>query len=179
MPPASPQSCIAERACIDTPVAPIGWPLALSPPDGLTGSLPPFSVQPSVIARWPDDARALSYVGQTLVTRKRRFADGLALLDRATAAGAQDPYILYTAAWCREFVANAIERPKGAHQRVTQTPAALYAQAFPTKPLKLVVSFVPGVPEGTVRCKGRVIRVDHLPDGSIRSLPVPERAPIA
>ena len=42
-------------ACIDTPVAPIGWPFAFSPPDGLTGSRPSFAVQPSSTARapWP------------------------------------------------------------------------------------------------------------------------------
>lgn len=82
-----------------------------------------------IVGRWPDFGQALSYLGQTLVTRKRRFADGLAVLDRAVAAGGDDPYILYSAAWCREFVANAIERPKGAHQRVAEPPAALYAQA--------------------------------------------------
>lgn len=82
-----------------------------------------------VIARWPQFAPALSYAGQTLVTRRRRFAEGLALLDRAVAADGTDPYILYTAAWCREFVANAIERPKGAHQPVADPPAALYARA--------------------------------------------------
>ena len=83
----------------------------------------------AVVERWPEYGQALSYLGQTLVTRKRRFAEGLAVLDRAVAAGGGDPYILYSAAWCREFVANAIERPKGAHQRVAEPPAALYAQA--------------------------------------------------
>ena len=82
-----------------------------------------------IVARWPGFAQALSYLGQTLVTRKRRFADGLAVLDRAVEADGADPYILYSAAWCREFVANAIERPKGAHQPVTEPPAALYARA--------------------------------------------------
>ena len=42
MSPAVPVSCMAASACIDTPVAPIGWPLALRPPDGLTGSRPSF-----------------------------------------------------------------------------------------------------------------------------------------
>jgi BolA protein len=44
---ASSQSCMAVSACMETPVAPIGWPLALRPPDGLTGSRPSFWVQPS------------------------------------------------------------------------------------------------------------------------------------
>lgn len=82
-----------------------------------------------IVERWPDYAQALSYLGQTLVTRKRRFADGLVVLDRAVEVGGHDPYILYSAAWCREFAANAIERPKGAHQCVEESPAALYAKA--------------------------------------------------
>ncbi|MEI7924747.1 MAG: hypothetical protein WCI61_00955 [Chloroflexota bacterium] len=82
-----------------------------------------------VIERWPGFAQALSYYGQTLVTRKRRFSDGLAVLDRAVEAGSDDPYILYSAAWCREFAANAIERPKGAHQPVAESPRVLYAKA--------------------------------------------------
>src|SRR6266545_532878 len=53
MSPAVPVSCMPHSACIDTPVAPIGWPLAFRPPDGLTGSLPSFWVQPSRIARAP------------------------------------------------------------------------------------------------------------------------------
>src|SRR5205814_6115470 len=38
---------------VELPVAPVGWPLALRPPDGLTGSLPSFWVQPSLMARAP------------------------------------------------------------------------------------------------------------------------------
>ena len=48
-----PSSCIAVSTCIETPVAPIGWPFALSPPETLTGSLPSFWVQPSLMARAP------------------------------------------------------------------------------------------------------------------------------
>src|ERR1043165_6677600 len=62
MSPAVPVSCMAHSACIDTPVAPIGWPLALSPPDGLIGSLPSLCVQPSAMARAPafaDEAHRL------------------------------------------------------------------------------------------------------------------------
>src|ERR1700689_4540133 len=47
MSPAVPVSCIEASACIDTPVAPIGWPLALRPPDGLIGSLPSLPTIPS------------------------------------------------------------------------------------------------------------------------------------
>ena len=57
MAPAWPVNCIAVITCIDTPVAPIGWPFAFSPPEGLTGSLPSFAVQPSSTARAPCPAR--------------------------------------------------------------------------------------------------------------------------
>src|SRR6185437_15293794 len=53
MSPAVPVTCIAASTCIDTPVAPTGWPLDLRPPEGLIGSLPSFSVQPSRMARAP------------------------------------------------------------------------------------------------------------------------------
>ena len=82
-----------------------------------------------IVERWPGYGQALSYLGQTLVTRKRRFAEGLAVLARALEATPPDAYILYTAGWCEEFVANALERPKGAHQPVVEDAAALYARA--------------------------------------------------
>ena len=43
MPPASPINCIAAMTCIDTPVAPIGWPFDFNPPEGFTGSRPSFA----------------------------------------------------------------------------------------------------------------------------------------
>jgi len=83
-----------------------------------------------VVARWPEYAQARSYLGQTLVTRKRKFADGLAELDRAVAIGSDDAYILYSSGWCREFVANAMVTGKGGgHQAVEGTPEAMYASA--------------------------------------------------
>jgi tetratricopeptide (TPR) repeat protein len=84
----------------------------------------------AVVAQWPDYAQARSYLGQTLVTRKRRFADGIEELDRAVAICHDDPYILYSAGWCREFIANALAKPKGgAHQPVALTSDQLYASA--------------------------------------------------
>lgn len=37
--------------CWDTPVAPIGCPRDVRPPDGLTGSRPPISAMPSRTTR--------------------------------------------------------------------------------------------------------------------------------
>lgn len=75
----------------------------------------------------PDFCEAHAYLGNTLVTRKRRFADGLAALERAAALCPRDAGILYTLGWCREFVANALEKPRTPHQPVEQDAATLYA----------------------------------------------------
>jgi tetratricopeptide (TPR) repeat protein len=82
-----------------------------------------------VVAQWPEYGPAHAWLGQTLVTRARRFADGFEVLDRAVALASGDPYVWYTSGWCREFVANALARPKGAHQPVEQNADALYADA--------------------------------------------------
>lgn len=81
----------------------------------------------------PQYADAHAYIGNTLVTRKRRFADGLAALERAVALSPHDAALWYTLGWCREYVANALARPKGgramAQQAVAQDAATLYALA--------------------------------------------------
>ncbi len=83
----------------------------------------------AVVTRWPGFGEALSYLGQTLVTRKRRFADGLAVLGRAVEASPADPYVVYSAGWCTEFVAEELRRPKRAHQPVDGDAAWHYAAA--------------------------------------------------
>jgi tetratricopeptide (TPR) repeat protein len=83
----------------------------------------------SAVALAPDFADAHAYLGNTLVTRKRRFRDGLEAMDRAAELAPDDPAILYTAGWCHEYVANALERPRTRHQSVPQDAATLYAMA--------------------------------------------------
>ena len=80
-----------------------------------------------LVARVPDFCEAHAYLGNTLVARKRRFADGLAALELAAALCPRDAGILYTLGWCREFVANALEKPRARHQPVEQDAATLYA----------------------------------------------------
>ena len=77
----------------------------------------------------PGFAEAHAYLGNTLVTRQRRFADGLAALRLAAELAPTDAAILYTAGWCHEYVANALERPRGSHQPVEADATALYATA--------------------------------------------------
>ncbi len=80
-------------------------------------------------ARWPEHGPAHAYLGQTLVTRQRRFADGLAALARAVELDSGDAYTLYTAGWCHEFVAEELRRPKRAHQPVAGDEVHHYAVA--------------------------------------------------
>lgn len=81
------------------------------------------------VAVAPGFAEAHAYLGNTLVTRKRRFADGLAALRHAIELAPDDATILYTTGWCEEYVANALERPRRRHQAVEEGAAALYAAA--------------------------------------------------
>lgn len=106
--------------------------------DGLTGAMKLHEVgqidaalviAERLIELWPDFGDALSYLGQTLVTRKRRFADGLAILTRAVEASPEDPYVLYSAGWCTEFVAEELRRPKQKHQAVQDDAKQHYARA--------------------------------------------------
>ncbi len=83
----------------------------------------------ALLEQSPAFGEALSYLGQTLVTRKRRFADGLAILARAVDASPDDPYVIYSAGWCTEFVAEELRRPKRAHQPVPLRHADYYARA--------------------------------------------------
>ena len=64
------------------------------------------------VALAPDFAEAHGYLGNTLVTRRRAFADGLAAITRATELAPEDPWLRYTLGWCQEFVANALARPR-------------------------------------------------------------------
>lgn len=88
-----------------------------------------LAVAGNAVQRDASYAAALAYIGNTLVTRKRRFADGLAMLERAVAAEPADPALWYTLGWCREFAANALVRPKGPHQALAVDADTLYMQA--------------------------------------------------
>jgi tetratricopeptide (TPR) repeat protein len=73
----------------------------------------------------PGFADARSYLGSTLVTRRRRFSEGLAELERAREAAPGDPSVYYTLGWCCEFVAHSVSR----HTQPGLDPAELYAKA--------------------------------------------------
>ncbi len=77
----------------------------------------------------PTLAAAHAYLGNTLVTRKRRFADGLAALERAVQHAPRDATTWYTLGWCREYAAHTIERGRDRYQPPADDAPALYPAA--------------------------------------------------
>jgi tetratricopeptide (TPR) repeat protein len=73
----------------------------------------------------PEYIEALEHLATLLITRRRRYAEGLSLIDRAVAARPEDAGIWYAAGWCYEFAAHEIKRrapdaalePKALYQR--------------------------------------------------------------
>ena len=93
-----------------------------------------LAIAREAIALAPGFAEAHGYVGNTLVTRKRAFADGLAALTRATELAPDDAAIRYTLGWSQEFVANACARPRARERGQPPRESAddLYAAARAT-----------------------------------------------
>lgn len=58
----------------------------------------------------PASADALSYLGSTLVTRKRRYREGLDALERARDLAPDDPWTRFTLGWCYELIAHDLPR---------------------------------------------------------------------
>jgi len=90
-----------------------------------------LTVARDAVSQDPYYCEGWAYIGNTLVTRKRQFADGLEALERAASICPQDATIYYTLGWCREFAANALDKPKRSrpHQAVPQDAETLYAMA--------------------------------------------------
>lgn len=80
------------------------------------------------IALTPEMADAHSYLGSTLVTRKRRFAEGLRALEQARHLAADNPFIRYTLGWCYEYVAH--ELAPGATPEGLPSRRELYRRAI-------------------------------------------------
>ena len=94
----------------------------------------------------PAFGEAHAYLGNTLVTRRRRFAAGLAAMERAAALLPEDAAVRYTPGWCREFVAHAIDRGLGGpFQPVTDDAPTLYAGAREEFLLALTLDPEPGL----------------------------------
>lgn len=101
--------------------------MALHSRDEIAGAL---ATAREAVALEPRYGEAHAYLGNTLVTRRRQFADGLAAMERAAALLPRDAAVLYTLGWCREFVANALDRGRGGKfQPVTDDAPTLYQDA--------------------------------------------------
>jgi tetratricopeptide (TPR) repeat protein len=104
----------------------------------------------AAVASAPAFGAAWAYLGNTLVTRKRQFADGIAALERAAALCPDDAAVWYTLGWCQEFAANALARPKGGRVRVgdqlaAEDAATLYERAREAMLHALTLSPEPGL----------------------------------
>ncbi|MFN8639585.1 MAG: hypothetical protein U0360_09055 [Dehalococcoidia bacterium] len=80
----------------------------------------------------PTLADAHAYIGNTLVTRRRAYPEGIAALERAAALAPQDPTIWFTLGWCQEFAANALAHPRGRRREDPRglVPDDLYGAAM-------------------------------------------------
>ncbi len=79
----------------------------------------------------PGLAAAHAYIGNTLVTRRRAYREGIAALERAAELAPADAGIWFTLGWCQEFAANALAHPRGRGREDPRglVPAELYAAA--------------------------------------------------
>ena len=80
----------------------------------------------------PDNTEAAEQLATMLVTRRRRYAEGLALIERAVALRPDDAGLWYALGWLCEFAAHELRRRPSADKL---EPRALYeraAEAFRT-----------------------------------------------
>ncbi|MSP22181.1 MAG: hypothetical protein EXR66_04080 [Dehalococcoidia bacterium] len=79
----------------------------------------------------PTLGEAHAYIGNTLVTRRRAFDEGIAELEQAARLLPDDPVVWYTLGWCQEFAANALAHPRTSRReaKLSLTPDQLYAAA--------------------------------------------------
>ena len=78
----------------------------------------------------PQFADARSYLGSTLITKRGRYTEGLAELERARETAMDDPALHYTLGWCYEFVAYRLaRRPQSSAAGGGLDPAELYRKA--------------------------------------------------
>src|SRR5688500_3277396 len=99
------------------------------------------------IALDPTLGEAHAYLGNTLVTRKRAFDEGIAELEQAARLRPDDPGVWYTLGWCQEFAANALAHPRSSRREapLRLTPDELYAAARASMLRALTLDPEPGL----------------------------------
>ena len=73
---------------------------------------------------------ALEQLATLLITRRRQYAEGLALIDRAVALRPDDAGIQYALGWCYEFAAHEIQRRAPSTELDVRTLYERAADAF-------------------------------------------------
>ena len=58
----------------------------------------------------PEYVEALEHLGTVLITRRGRYAEGLALVERAVSLRPDDAGLWYSLGWCFEFAAHEVRR---------------------------------------------------------------------
>ncbi len=79
------------------------------------------------VERDPHHVEALEHLGTLLITRRQRYAEGLAFVERSVASRNDDAGLWYSLGWCREFAAHEIRRRGAGDERLD--PKALYELA--------------------------------------------------
>lgn len=64
----------------------------------------------AAIAADAEHVEALEHLGTLLITRRRRYDEGLALMDRVVALRPEDAGLWYSYGWCYEFAAHELRR---------------------------------------------------------------------
>jgi len=75
----------------------------------------------------PGFVEAIEHLATVLITRQRRYAEGLELIERAAALRPEDAGLWYSLGWCYEFAAHELARRPPAV--VVLQPRALYERA--------------------------------------------------
>ena len=78
----------------------------------------------------PDYVEALEHMATHLITRSRKYAEGLALIERATALQPEDAGIWYALGWCTEFAAHELHRRASSTELDVHTLYERAAAAF-------------------------------------------------
>jgi tetratricopeptide (TPR) repeat protein len=78
----------------------------------------------------PDYVEALEQMATYLITRRRQYAEGLALIERAIALRPEDAGIWYALGWCYEFAAHELHRRAPSTELDIRTLYERAAEAF-------------------------------------------------
>jgi tetratricopeptide (TPR) repeat protein len=86
-----------------------------------------FALAQQALAADPDYVEAMEFVANALITRRRQYGEGLALVDRMVELRPEDAGVWYAAGWLYEFAAHEIARRRPAGVEIDER--SLYERA--------------------------------------------------